>query len=128
MFPFIENANNLNVKLIKNMHNIKIGDIVAVIDHDINIIFVHRVIGITGHLYLLKGDNRTTVDGWFPAESILGIITEIKRNSGRIIYYHRWQNHIIALLSRINILKIIVIPVIMNIKNNVSKIYKRNIL
>lgn len=124
MFPFIENGNDLNVKLMRTTHNIKIGDIVAVMDQNINIIFVHRIIGRKEKLYLLKGDNRTSVDGWFPRESILGVITEIKRNSGRIIYYQRWQNFLIALFSRTNFLKKILMPVSMNIKKNCEKLYK----
>ena len=123
MFPFIKNQDILNVKLINNDYNIHIGDIVAVTDQTVKIIMVHRIVGIKNKLYLIKGDNQVKADDWFPKKSILGIITEAKRTSGKIFYCHRWQNILIAFLSKTNILKKIILPISLNIKKIFEKLH-----
>ncbi|MDA3790348.1 MAG: hypothetical protein PF503_17875 [Desulfobacula sp.] len=110
MTPFIKNGNTLTIKLLNNKYKVRTGDIVAVKQIDKKKILVHRIIKAKEESYLIKGDNKALSDGWFPREAIIGIITEIKRASGKRIYYGRWFNLMIAWVSKTNILNGIILP------------------
>ncbi len=110
MAPFIRNGNTLTIKLLGNRDVLKTGDIVVVKQTDKEKIFVHRIIQVKKDQYLIKGDNKTRNDGLFSKESILGLITEIKRDSGDNAYYSPWYNRVIAFLSRTRTLNGIILP------------------
>ena len=118
MTPFIRNGNTLTIKLIDKNDKIKKGTVVAV-KHIEKKIIIHRIIGIKNNYFQIKGDNRKLQDGWYPKESIIGVITEIKRESGKRVQFPTWQNFIIAFLSKTRILNFLILPVGRWIKHNI---------
>lgn len=110
MTPFIKNGSTLTIRLLDAMDTLRIGDIVIVKEVNKKKIFAHRIVQAKNDQYLIKGDNKTQADGWFSRETILGIITEIKNESGKIMHYSPWSNLIIACLSKTRILDRIMLP------------------
>ena len=69
--------------------------------------FIHRIVGIRKNGYLFKGDNRLTVDASVPLDHIHGIVKAVWQQSRKKRLGIQTGKKAIALLSRINILKLI---------------------
>ena len=115
MAPFIRNNNIVTIKKpADKTQSLKNDDIVVAaypnIKSDKKRIIIHRIIAIAPEKYLLKGDNNKDSDGWFLKSDILGVVENIETNKGFNYTPKRWQNIIIALSSRINILKKTLLP------------------
>ena len=110
MTPFIRNKNIVTIKPLNNTQTLKNGDIVVAAVHDKKRIIIHRIIAITPQKYNLKGDNNKISDGWFHKKDILGIVEKIETTTGFGYTPKHWQNLIIALGSRSNILKHALLP------------------
>lgn len=110
MAPFLRNKNIVTIDPLNRKFSPKKGDIVAVAVHAKKRIMVHRIIRTDPPRYLIKGDNNTQSDGWFQANDILGIIHKIETTTGCGYTPKRWQNIIISMGSRFNILKHAFLP------------------
>ncbi|MDA3917429.1 MAG: S26 family signal peptidase [Deltaproteobacteria bacterium] len=110
MSPFLKNNETLFIKPVKKKTEIKTGDIIAVTDKNEEKIIVHRVISQKKNICLLKGDNCKKKDGWFTKKQVLGIITQKKKQSGKIICFFRWESILIAFLSKTGFLNSILLP------------------
>lgn len=117
MSPFLKHHSVIVLKPVDTTKKIRFGDIVAVSNKKKNFIIIHRVIGLKKGLYLLKGDNNYSIDGWFDKKDILGIIDEIQGN-GFINCKSIWQNTIIAIGSRTGFFNWILFPVLRSFKKN----------
>jgi signal peptidase I len=126
MSPFIKNGNILTIKPVNRGDAIKRGDIAIVIGRNKENLIVHRVIGLKNSFFQIKGDNCYEDDGWFPKASILGIVTEVTTEANKKIVVKRWQNLIIAFLSKIRLLNIIILPVGRIIKKKSQKLFIGN--
>ncbi len=111
MHPFIRNRDTILLHSVVKKATIKVGDIVAVGDRKKNqLLFIHRVVGISPGLCMTKGDNSQKSDGWVPFKDILGVVVKIKRVSGKTYRYKRWQNFIIAISSKYGVLNNFIVP------------------
>ena len=104
MVPFIRDKSILTLKPVNNKRLIRNGDIVVTAIHEERKIIVHRIIKITLHEYLIKGDNNRNSDGWFNKKNIIGVVEKIENKPGLSYSPRHWQNKIIALASRTNVL------------------------
>lgn len=90
MTPAIRNGDIITVSPLANL-SIKRGDVVAFRHPERPQMLVHRVLRKKGDHFLIKGDNCPTVDGWIPAENILGLITRVERNGKARFWPNRSQ-------------------------------------
>lgn len=104
MSPFIRNESTLTLKPLPKTQSLRNGDIVATALHDQKRIIIHRIVKSSSPQYLIKGDNNKTTDGWFNKKNIIGIVEKIENKNGFSYRPKRWQNRIIALASRTNLL------------------------
>lgn len=112
MAPFIKDRNILTLNPAEKNHSFQIGNIVVIAIHDKKRILIHRIVAVTSDKYLVKGDNNSTSDGWFNKKDILGTVKKIKTNTGFEYSPKPWQNLIIALGSKNNIIKKSLLPTI----------------
>ncbi len=104
MAPFIRNNGILTLKPLNDNCLLKNGDIVVAAIHTKKRIIIHRIIKALPPQYLIKGDNNRDDDGWFNKKNILAIVEKIENSNGISYRPRQWQNRIIALASRTNIL------------------------
>lgn len=110
MSPFIRDRNILTIRPFDRNKPVHKGDIVAVAIHDARRILVHRVIDFNEQRVLLKGDGNIENDGWFDIADILGIVQRIETESGVGYTPRHWQNAVIAMGSRFNVIRHMFLP------------------
>lgn len=127
MSPFISDGDTVNITPISKLQRSRIGDIaVAVLPGRLKQITIHRIILIKPDSILLKGDNNSSADGWYPKKNILGIVTKVYKKNYNYLC-HSWMNYLIALGSRLGILNRIT-PFALRLKKQLYNHYakKRN--
>lgn len=125
MTPFIRSGDTLTIKIINKDDTINTGDIVAVKQNNKKRIFIHRVIKSKNECHYIKGDNKMLPDGWFQKKSIIGIVIEIRRESGKKIDFKPWQNFMIALFSKTRLLNYLILPTGRWVKHRILKNKKK---
>lgn len=110
MAPFIRDKNLLTLKPVNKSQSLKNGDIVVVAIHDKKRIIIHRIITVTPHTCLVKGDNNKTSDGWFHKKDIIGVVQKIESQAGIGYSPKPYQNFVIALGSKFNVIKQAFLP------------------
>ncbi len=110
MTPFLRSRETLFISPVDPKGQIKIGDIIAYTDETEEKIIVHRVINKKKNLFQIKGDNLKENDGWFPKKQIIGIVAKKMDISGKLFFFKRWENVLIAFISRTGLLNSIVLP------------------
>ncbi len=110
MAPFLKTGEILFIRPVHLKELIRIGDIIALTDKKEEKIIIHRVINKKNHLFEIKGDNCKHSDGWFHKKKIIGVVTRKTNLSGKIISFRRWENLLIAVLSKTDLLNYIVLP------------------
>jgi len=105
MNPFIKNGDIITISPINN-RSIITGDILAVSIPTDNHLVVHRVVSRKKDLFLLKADNCKDPDGWIPSFHIIGSVNKIERKGYQIHLGLGLEKRLIAVLSRVNILKV----------------------
>jgi phage repressor protein C with HTH and peptisase S24 domain len=78
MFPVIQDGDRVLIEPLGGSEPV-IGDIAAFIQPDTASLAIHRIIGINGDAYLLKGDNTLEADGYVPRTDILGLVRVVER-------------------------------------------------
>jgi signal peptidase I len=86
------------------------GDIAAFSQPVTDRLVVHRIVGIQGGSFMVKGDNNENFDGPIPESRVLGRITRIERNGRNLHIGLGAERSAIAFLSRINILSLLLVP------------------
>ena len=110
MSPFIRNGDVITVSPF-TLAKLRPGDIAAFILEKPGRLVVHRVVGIRGELFLMKGDNLPDFDDLIPGSQVLGQITRIERGSCTMRIGLGAERKVIALLSRFRFLPLLAIPI-----------------
>lgn len=107
MVPFILHEDVLTISPVSQA-NPSIGQVVAFIHPSKHNLLVHRVIDKKTSAILIKGDNSPrVVDGWIEKSQVIGIVTQIERDTKIIRFGLGFERLIIAFLSKFNLLTII---------------------
>lgn len=104
MHPFIKNRDIITISPLPSGRP-RLGDVAAYIHPDTGKLVVHRVIGFSGDLCLIKGDNVPCPDGQMPKACIQGYITRVERDGRDVLLGLGPERYLIALLSRNNLLR-----------------------
>ncbi len=99
MSPLIKDGDLLTISPLASS-SIKLGRLVAFIHPEKEKLAIHRIVGKCGKDYLIKGDRLYYADGLIPEENILGYVTRIERNGGKIFLGLGIERVVIAFLSR----------------------------
>ena len=106
MAPFIQAGDILTVT--GSAEGYDIGEIAAfVFPSDKRKLIVHRIVSKRNGMYLLKGDNIPARDGFIPEDNMLGKVARVERDGREILFGARRMKRTIALLSRWNILQVL---------------------
>lgn len=103
MFPFVRNLDEITVSPLPSGCP-KVGDVVAFVKPATEKLVVHRVIGMIGDNYLIRGDNAPKPDGLIPRDNILGYVTRVDRNERRVAIGTGPERLLIAFMSRKDVL------------------------
>lgn len=109
MSPFIRDGDVLTVSSPEKSA-IRYGDVVFFIHPENRKAAAHRIVGVKKGLYLAKGDNTWSIDGFVSQTDILGRITGIERSNKRVYFGLGPEKFLIALLSRTKILIPLLLP------------------
>lgn len=99
MSPLIKDGDIVTISPLGG-NQIKVGQVVAVIEPQTQRLFVHRVVRRKGAAYEIKGDNLTTSDGLFNLSEIIGVVTRVERGSRVVSTTWKIWHYFLALFSR----------------------------
>ena len=102
MAPLINNNDSVIISPVTCTIKLAVGTIAVIAYPKREKVIVHRIIRTKGQLYLTKGDNISTPDGWVKKEQIVGIVETVLKQSFSY-KCHLSINFIIALISRAGI-------------------------
>jgi hypothetical protein len=104
MSPFIRDGDILTIAPLSPGRP-QWGKVAAFIDPGDGLLILHRVIGVRKRAFLTRGDHPSNEkDGWIPRENLLGLVTEVERNGGKIHLGMGPERFLIALLSRLGLM------------------------
>jgi signal peptidase I len=104
MFPFIRNGDVVTISPL-DRHGPRLGDVIAFLQITNNSLTLHRVVGVDGHQYVLRGDSAIQSDGGIPIENILGKAVRVERRGRNVRLGIGSGNRAIAALSRWGVLQ-----------------------
>ena len=110
MTPIIKDGDIITVSPCLSA-GLRSGDIAAFAHPVTDRLVVHRIVGIRGGSFFVKGDNNEDFDGLIPGSHVLGRITRIERDGRSVQLGLGAERSAIALLSRFHILPLLLIPV-----------------
>ena len=90
MTPAIRDGDDITISPLGNLIPGR-GDVLAFRHINQSQLLVHRVLRKKGDLFLIQGDNCTTVDGWIPADNLLGLVTRVERKGKKCFWPNRSQ-------------------------------------
>jgi signal peptidase I len=99
MTPFIRDGDIVTISSLTEA-GLSFGRPVAFINPETRTLAIHRVVGMSGIRYLIKGDNALEPDGVISKDNILGYVTRVQRNGRNIFAGLGPERYIVALLSR----------------------------
>ncbi len=99
MSPFIQDSDVITVAPLSGASPGR-GDVVAFLRPGSGKLVVHRVVGKRGDALLIRGDNADKADDLAPAASILGRVTEVKRDGKPVRLGLGPERYLIAFLTR----------------------------
>lgn len=105
MIPFIRDGDVVVVSPLSERMNL-FGRAVAVIHPGTKNLAVHRVVGVSGGGYIIKGDNVFNVDGVVPKSDVLGYVSKVERKSRNVLTGLGFERFLIVALSRVNAINI----------------------
>jgi signal peptidase I len=100
MLPFIRSGSRIYVRPVKTTSDLSMGRVVLFQKKGCQGLFGHRIIDIKKNGYLIKGDNCTRPDGYYPAHRILGLVSGMDNPVGAFILKRQWIGRKIAALSK----------------------------
>jgi hypothetical protein len=106
MSPFIKDGDVVTVSRLTD-RPVDLGRAVAFILPETGKLVIHRVVGIKGNSYLIKGDSRLVPDGLVPGGNILGFVTKVERGGKVVTLGLGPERILIAFLSRTKVLSLI---------------------
>jgi hypothetical protein len=109
MTPFVKDGDIITVAPCPSAE-LRTGDIIAFTYAESGRLAVHRIVGIRGESFLVKGDNALSFDGIIPQSQILGHVTRIERNGRSIRLGLGLGRKVFAFLSRFHITPALLIP------------------
>jgi len=78
-----------------------LGDVVAFIHPETQLLCLHRVLSVNGKGFLMQGDNMPEIpDGMIPRDAIVGRVTRVERAGRRVRLGLGPERPLVALLSR----------------------------
>jgi len=104
MSPFIRNGDRVTVSPSPAGGNHRLGDIVAFIHPKTGNPVLHRIVGINGTLFRLKGDNTASNGDLLHKDQIKGIVTRIERKGKPVSLGLGPERILIAALNRAGVL------------------------
>jgi len=104
MMPFIQPDDT--VTIVPSQTRLDVGDIAIFSHSKTKNIYIHRIIGKRGNKFLLKGDNNFACDGYIALNNIFGMVENVKRGNQDIVFGIKKGQKIVALFSRLNLVKI----------------------
>lgn len=121
MHPFIKDGEVVSVSPVPG-GRLYPGDVVAFCHPENGRLVVHRIIKKNAQGFVLRGDNCAEADGLVPAASIVGRVTEVRRNSRIKRLEWRPERLFPALLSRYHRLQ----PLRFRIRQALGPLIRRN--
>ena len=109
MSPFIKDGDVITISPSRST-DLHVGDIAAFTEAPDDRLIVHRIIGIPGRLFIIKGDNARSQDSSIPASRILGCVTRIERGGRNVRLGLGPERRLVALLSRLHLLPLMFLP------------------
>jgi signal peptidase I len=103
MSPFFKDGDTLTIAPLGN-RSIALGDVLAFNHPDRKELLVHRVVAQKKDRFLMKADNGCFPDGWVSPVDVIGILAAVQRGRRKIYLSLGWEKHLIAHLSRRNLL------------------------
>ena len=120
MAPFIKDGDIITVNPLKDRKP-GLGDVMAFVHPETNQVVVHRIIAKRSTGFIIQGDSvGDHPDGLIPKENILGRVVDVHREGRNIWLGLGLERYIIALLSRIGLLR----PIyqwIVSLRNRISR-------
>jgi hypothetical protein len=98
MYPFINDGDVVTLSRLQSPPGL--GDVIAFRHLGTGKLAVHRVVGIRGSSYLIKGDNVAETDGLIPGENVLGRVIRSERIGREVPLGLGQERQLIAVLSR----------------------------
>ncbi|NQU17887.1 MAG: S24/S26 family peptidase [Candidatus Saganbacteria bacterium] len=105
MSPFIKDSDILTLARFSGDYSI--GDVAAFVRPEGKKLVVHRIVAKKNNAYLIKGDNGFGQDSLIPKENILGRVIKVDRGTKNISFGLGPEKHLIAFLSRTNLLPVL---------------------
>lgn len=100
MSPFIRDGDVITVSP-RASRTPGLGDVVAFVHPETQILCLHRVLSVNGKGFLVQGDNLPEKpDGMIPREAVFGRVTRVERAGRRIRLGLGPERPLVALLSR----------------------------
>lgn len=99
MDPFIKEDDILTLSHL-NQGRANVGDVVAFLNPVNRQFTIHRIVDVWDGRYQVKGDNRSTADGFIRREEVLGKVIRVERNGRPVFLVAGLGGRAIALLSR----------------------------
>jgi hypothetical protein len=107
MAPFIKDGDVICVSPFA-LNAPGIGDVVAFIHPETQLLCVHRVLSLDGDSFLIQGDNmQSNPDGMIPREAIVGRVTLVERAGRRVRVGIGPERMLLAFLTRYGLLAVI---------------------
>ena len=110
MSPFVREGDAITVSPLPDIPP-RLGDVVAFIHLESEKLVVHRVVGERDGSYLIKGDSASNCTDVIPRANILGRVSRAERNGKRVYLGLGPERHMIAFLSRRELLWPLLLPV-----------------
>jgi hypothetical protein len=106
MSPFIKDGDVVTVSRSTD-RSVGLGRAAAFVFPKTGKLVIHRVVGVKGNSYLIKGDSTLVADGLVPGENILGFVTKVEREGKAVTLGLGPERFLIAFLSRTKALSLI---------------------
>ena len=97
MTPAIRDGDYITLSSLKDLFSGR-GDVLAFRHPERPQLLVHRVLIKKGDRFLIRGDNCPEVDGWIPAENILGLITKVERQGKTRFWPNRSESSFLSII------------------------------
>jgi hypothetical protein len=110
MSPFIKDGDMITISSAPSFLP-RLGDVIAFIHPKTERLLIHRVVRKIGDACLVKGEKALQPDGLIERRDMIGIITRVEREGKKVFFGLGPERFLIALLTRTNLLLLVLRPV-----------------